>query len=56
VKPHKRIDPYMQDVPYEIYRDTQGKNIGELFTLPTVQLNDGLVNKRKKKVERSNKG
>lgn len=46
---HCRIDPFMQDVPYEIYRDEQGKNIGELFTLPKAQLRDGLVNKQKKK-------
>lgn len=44
----KMIDPYMQDVPYDIIRDNNGKVIGEVFQLPTEQLEEGKVKRRKK--------
>ncbi|URN94516.1 MAG: hypothetical protein NAG76_22310 [Candidatus Pristimantibacillus lignocellulolyticus] len=49
----RRIDPFMQDVPYIIIKDAKGKVIAEVFKLPTSQLRDGLV--EQKKIERSNK-
>lgn len=45
----RRIDPFMQDVPYIIIKDAKGKVLAEVFTLPTDQLRDGIVNKRRNK-------
>jgi hypothetical protein len=33
----KRIDPYFQDVPWEIVRDDQGKVIGEIYVLHAIK-------------------
>ena|GEM_PF-6247415 len=48
-KQRKRIDPIMQDVPYDIVFSDKGKVLAEVFTLPLWQLNDGMVNNPKKK-------
>lgn len=43
-------DPFFQNDPYEIHRDTNGEIIGEVFLLPAIYLNQGIV----KRSERHN--
>lgn len=44
---HQRIDPYMQDVPYDIIRNDEGKVLAEVFTLPLIQVNEGMLKRKK---------
>lgn len=42
----KSLDPYFQDEPHEIHRDDNGELIAEVFLLPAVYLNQGLIKRR----------
>jgi hypothetical protein len=44
----QRVDPFMQDVPFDIIRNDKGKVLAEVFQLPTEQLNDGMLKRKKK--------
>lgn len=43
-----RVDPYMQDKPQIVYMDATGKVLGEVYVLPLWQVNEGLINQKKR--------
>ncbi|OBZ15149.1 hypothetical protein A7975_32605 [Bacillus sp. FJAT-26390] len=49
------IDPYFQNQPYEIHRDDKGALLAEVFLLPAIYLNQGIINRSEKKNDRADR-
>ncbi|OMF35230.1 hypothetical protein BK133_10990 [Paenibacillus sp. FSL H8-0548] len=51
---HVEIDPFYNDIPWEIVLDDRGKAIGEVYLLPAVYLKRGIVRRDKRNENGSN--